>query len=303
MRILITGVTGYAGFYAAMRLAGAGHKVTGLARNPAAPRLDILRAREITIAQGDIHQPGTYRELLEQSQVIVHTLFDKKSPKDSDRTFFATLAGLNEHAGTRRRLIYTTGCSIMGDVGGRVLDETIEPNPAYPLGFRRELEREALALPNIGVVVLRPCFMYGNGGYNSQIADWFEMAKSGEVVYRGDRERRWSWLHVDDLTEAYMLAVEGDRSIDGEVFCITDGSQERCVDVMRAALAAAGYTGEIRFEAPLKGDSASMWFDRNEVSSPKKARRVLGWSPQRASVLEAIPAAYAAWEAAQKLSG
>ena len=43
MRILITGVTGYAGFYAAIRLAAAGHQVTGLARNLESPRLDLLR--------------------------------------------------------------------------------------------------------------------------------------------------------------------------------------------------------------------------------------------------------------------
>jgi nucleoside-diphosphate-sugar epimerase len=301
MRILITGVTGYAGFYAAIRLAAAGHQVTGLARNLESPRLDILRVHEITIVRGDVSQPDTYRDVLEASHVMVYTTFDKKAPKETDRALFATLASLPEHPGTRRRLIYTTGCSIMGDIGGRVLDESIEPNPSYPLGFRRALEIEALGIANVGTVVLRPCFMYGNGGFNSQVADWFEMAKSGDAVYRGDREKAWSWLHVDDLSDAYLRAVEADRSIDGEVFCITDGTRTRCLDVMRASLAAAGYGGEIRFEGPMKGDSASTWFDRNEVSSSAKARRVLGWEPRRLGVLDAMPAVYAGWAAAETL--
>ena len=50
MRVLMTGVTGYAGFHAA-------------------------------IAGGDINDASSYRDLLEQCQVMVHTMFDKKAPK------------------------------------------------------------------------------------------------------------------------------------------------------------------------------------------------------------------------------
>jgi nucleoside-diphosphate-sugar epimerase len=172
MRIFITGVTGYAGFHAALRLANAGHQVTGLARNPDQPRLDLLRMREITIIKGDVSQPDTYREALEQCGVMVHTILDKKQARETDRALFATLASLPEHPGTRRRLIYTTGCSIFGDVGeGVVRDETIEAAPGFLFGFRRELEIEALGL-DMSVVVLRPSFIYGKDGFNSQSADW-----------------------------------------------------------------------------------------------------------------------------------
>ncbi len=34
MRVFITGISGYAGYYAALRLASAGHQVTGLVRHP-----------------------------------------------------------------------------------------------------------------------------------------------------------------------------------------------------------------------------------------------------------------------------
>ena len=58
MRIFITGVSGYAGYYAALRLAEAGHLVTGLVRHPDQQRLGLLRLHEILLLQGDVAEPG-----------------------------------------------------------------------------------------------------------------------------------------------------------------------------------------------------------------------------------------------------
>jgi nucleoside-diphosphate-sugar epimerase len=302
MRILITGVSGYAGYYAAIRLAAAGHEVTGLVRNPDHPRLNILRSREIKLAVGDVSQPESYREVLEQSNVIIHTMLDKKAPLATDRTLFAAISALPEQPGAHRRFIYTTGCSIFGKLDVRIMDETIQPNPKHFLAFRRELEKEALALKNVGVVVLRPGFMYGNDGYNSQAVDWFEMGDAGEGVYRGDREKSWSWIHIDDLAEAFVLATETGRAIDGELFNLADDRQPLCVDVMRRCVTLAGYKGEITFAGPLEGNNTSTWFDQNELISSEKARRILGWNPRHAGILEDAPAAYAAWKVAQKIA-
>ncbi len=83
--------------------------------------------------------------------------------------------------------------------------------------------------------MLRPGFMYGNDGYNSQATDWFEMGESGEGIYRGDRTKSWSWIHIDDLADAFVRATEAGREIDGELFNLADDRQPLCVDVMRAA--------------------------------------------------------------------
>src|ERR1700761_8432879 len=152
MRVLISGVSGYAGFYAAIRLAAAGHQVTGLARNPDSARLDLLRSHEVTIAKGDIAAPDSYRDLLDQSQVMVHTILDKKAARETDRALFAAYGSLHDHPGTRRRLIYTTGCSIFGDAGPGVRDELTEAGEGAIFAFRRELEIEAMQLPNVGTV-------------------------------------------------------------------------------------------------------------------------------------------------------
>jgi nucleoside-diphosphate-sugar epimerase len=200
----------------------------------------------------------------------------------------------------RRRLIYTTGVSIIGKVAASVLDESIEPNPDHPISFRRQLEREALALGNVSTVILRPGFMFGNDGFNSVSTDWFAMAEQGDPVFRGDREKGWSWIHVADLAEAYRLATEADDAIvGGEIFHIVDEHRPRSLNVMRACLDAAGYTGQIRLEGPAKGDNISTWFDQNGYSSSQKARERLGWSSRHDGVMTSAKRLFDAWKAAQ----
>lgn len=299
MRVFVTGVSGYAGYHAALRLAAAGHAVTGLVRHPAQPRLDALRRHEIALLQGDVAEPDTYRAALAASDVVIHTMLDKKRPFDTDRALFAAIESLPPRT-PPRRFIYTTGCSIFGKISVAVIDETTEPNPDHPLAFRRVLEREALALTRASAVVLRPGFMFGCDGFNSVSADWFEMAEGGDPVFRGDREKGWSWIHIADLAEAYRLVAEADHAVvGGEVFHVADDHRPRSLDVMRACVAATGTTAEIRFEDPKKGDNVSTWFDQNEFIATRKVRERLGWRPRHDGVIDSAARIYRSWKAAQ----
>lgn len=300
MRVFVTGVSGYAGFYCALRLAAAGHQVTGLVRNPAQLRLNSLRIQEVELISGDVGDSGTYRAELERSNAVIHTMLDKKRPLETDRALFAALAALPPKA-PRRRFVYTTGCSIFGKVAPAIIDESSEPNPDHPLAFRRGLEREALALENVATVVLRPGFMFGNDGFNSVSTDWFAMAAEGNPVFRGDREKGWSWVHIADLAEAFRLVIEAEEDIvGGEVFHLADQDRPRSLEVMHACLEAAGYRGDVRFEEPKRGDNVSTWFDQNEFITSHKARERLGWRPRHPGILESAHTVYRAWKAAQE---
>ncbi len=73
----------------------------------------MLRVHEVALLQGDVAEPETYRAELERSDVVIHTLLDKKRPFDTDRALFAALEALPPRTPTRR-FVYTTGCSIFG---------------------------------------------------------------------------------------------------------------------------------------------------------------------------------------------
>jgi nucleoside-diphosphate-sugar epimerase len=300
MKILITGATGYAGFHAAIALRQAGHQVYGLVRDDRQPRAQELQRHEIQIAVGDVKQPQTYHHLLEQTDVLIHTMMDFEDPQGTDLKLFETLQQAAETSPRSRLFIYTTGCSIYGKRPERVMDETTPANPEHKLAFRMDMEQKmfAMPIPHCRKVVLRPGFMYGIDGRSSISSQWFAMGQ-GRAVYRGDRDKGWSWVHINDLAEAYVRVAESGAAIDGEIFCIADEQRPTCLEVMQACLKAANYSGEIEFAPQQEDDLTSTWFDQNEFITSRKAARILGWSSRHTGIIDEIEIYYASWKASQ----
>ena len=303
MKILITGATGYAGFYAALALRQAGHHVYALVRDATKCRAKDLQRSEIELALGDIKQPETYRKYLEDSDVLIHAMMDFQDPQEADLKLFETLrqVAVTEATPRKRLFIYTTGCSIYGKRPERVMDETTPANPDHKLAFRMDMEQElfAIPIPDCRKVILRPGFMYGLDGHSSVSGTWFEMGEQKKPIYRGDRDKGWSWVHISDLAEAYVRVAESGAAIDGEIFCIADEQRPKCVEVMQACLEATGYEGEIEFAPSQKDDITSVWFNQNEFITSRKAYRVLGWSPRHTGIIDEIETYYASWKASQ----
>jgi len=301
MKILVTGATGYAGFYAAIALRQAGHQVYGLVRDGSKPRVKELQRHEVQLALGDIKQPETYRQSLENSDVLIHAMMDFQDPQEADLKLFETLRQVAEATPRGRLIIYTTGCSIYGKRPERVMDETTPGNPNHKLAFRMDLEQKlfTIPIPQCRKVVLRPGFIYGLDGQSSVSGMWFGMGEQGKAVYRGDPEKGWSWVHISDLAEAYVRVAESGAAIDGKIFCIADEQRPKCVEVMRSCLNATGYDGKIEFAPPQDEDVTSTWFNQNEFITSRKAYRILGWSPRHTGILDEIEAYYASWKAAQ----
>jgi nucleoside-diphosphate-sugar epimerase len=301
MKILITGASGYAGFHAAIALRQAGHTVTGIVRDRTKSRCQDLERYEVGLAVGDVGEPQTYQSLLEQSDVLIHTMMDFADPQGTDLKLFETLRQVAETSNRSRLFIYTTGCSIYGKVPERLMDETTLGNPQHYLAFRMEMEQKLLAMPvnRCRKVILRPGFMYGIDGRSSISAMWFGMGEEGKAIYRGDRTKGWSWVHIHDLAEAYVRVAESGAAIDGEIFCIADEQRPTCLEVMQSCLKAANYTGEIEFAPPQEDDLTSSWFDQNEFITSRKAHRLLNWNPRHTGIIDEIDIYYASWKSAQ----
>ena len=300
MKVLITGATGYAGFHTAIALRQAGHQVWGLTRDDSKPRAKELQKHEVSLAVGDIKHPETYRKHLENSDALIHAMMDFEDPQEADLKLFETLRQVAEATKRDRLFIYTTGCSIYGKRPERIMDETTPANPDHALAFRMDMEQELLAMPisQCRKVILRPGFMYGLDGKSSITGMWFGMGEKGKAIYRGDRDKGWSWVHVSDLAHAYVKVVQSGMELDGEVFCIANEQRPRCLEVMRACLSAAGYEDEIEFAEPDEDDVTSIWFDQNEFITSQKARYLMGWIPCHLGVIDEIETYYAAWKAA-----
>lgn len=297
LNIAITGASGYAGFAAAVALREAGHQVTALLRRPDTDRARQLRANEVRTLAADLRQPKTYRAALVACDVFVSTVMDHADPVGTDRILFDTLRALPPAAdGTKRLFIYTTGCSIYGKVPERLMDESTPGNPSHYLYFRMEMEQQALQLGTVRTVVLRPGFMYGKDGQSCSATEWMAGAERGDLVYRGDPEKGWSWIHVADLARAYRAVVEHPEPLDQEIFCLADDEQPTCLAIAQACARAAGFAGEVPLGPPMEGNWGSTVFDQNEFISSAKARQMLGWVPRQPGFLADLDLYYQSWK-------
>ncbi|MCG8920890.1 NAD(P)-dependent oxidoreductase [Lentzea sp. CC55] len=187
---------------------------------------------------------------------------------------------------------YTTGISSYGRTGVALMDENTPGNPESPIGFRFALERE-LAASGLAHTVVRSGFLYGGPATTSMTAQWFAAAGAGAPVFYGDTAKRWSWVHVDDLSKAYVRIL--DRGPEGEVFVIADDQRLTALEVQRVAVRAAGFTGGIRLEPAEAGGIMQVAAGQDELVSSAKAHRLLGWRPRHVSFTDAPEKHHRAW--------
>ncbi|MEV1077297.1 NAD-dependent epimerase/dehydratase family protein [Streptomyces sp. NPDC050211] len=298
MQILVIGATGYAGRRVSAALARAGHRVLGLTRDTTGQAARDLTISEVTPVEGDFTKPETWRGHLDGTDAVVHLLMELSDPFGGDQRLFAELVAAQERDGRRRHLVFTTGISSYGRTGLPLMDENTPGNPESPLGFRFTLEKE-LAAGGLAHTVVRPGFMYGGPATTSMTGEWFAAAEAGKPVFYGDTAKRWSWVHVDDLADAYVRILDNPTAVDGDVFVVADDQRLPALDMQHVAVRAAGYTGEIILGTAEAGGMLQMAADQDELVTSAKAHRLLGWRPRHASFTDNPEQHYRAWKANQ----
>jgi len=142
-----------------------------------------------------------YRAELERSDVVIHTRLDKKRHRHHPRAVRGA-ARAPQTPWFAAPLHLHDRCSILGK---SPTDRRAPAHPAHPLAFRRELEKEALALRRRDGAAAG--IMYGNDGYTASAA-MVALAESGnEPMFPGDRTEALSWIHIDDLAERTVWSL------------------------------------------------------------------------------------------------
>ncbi len=49
---------------------------------------------------------------------------------------------------------------------------------------------------------------------------YFAVQPGQDLNILGSRTKRWSWVHINDLGEAYVAVAKAGRTVDGQVFNI-----------------------------------------------------------------------------------
>lgn len=282
MKIFLTGATGYIGSAVAEALLAAGHTVAALARSVASEQ--TIRDRGMTPVSGDLRHPVSLTAPLQSVDGVIHTGTTNEGKADAE----AILAMLTALKGTGKPLVYTSGIWVLGNTGDQPAQESSALQPPPIVAWRPAVEKSVLdAAPGVRSVVIRPGVVYGRGG---GLAGMFVQSaqETGAARYIGDGMNRWPLVHVEDLADLYVRAVE--KAPAGTLLHGTDGPAVRVKDIAEAASFAADAGGRTeswpvdQATAKLGPLAAALLLD--QVVGSEKAKETLGWKPHAVSILE-----------------
>lgn len=282
MRVFLTGASGYIGSAVAAALRAKGHDLTGLARTDASAAR--LAAAGIRPVRGDFSDPSSVASGARAADAVI----SMATAYDAATDVPAIDAILDALAGSGKRFIYTSGIWSYGDTGGAVVDETSPERPAALVAWRQAVEGRVLESAARGIhgVVIRAALVYGRGG--GIPAGFAESArKEGAACFVGTGDNRWPLVHIDDLADLYVLALE--RAAAGTLLLAVHGPAHRVRDLAAAASRGAGAGGRtVAWPVEEARQKLGAYADALALDQQAVGRRAeaLGWQPHRPDPLE-----------------
>lgn len=287
--LFITNATGYIGSAVAEQFKARGYQVTALARTDKA--VQQLEQRGYKAYRGDLRIPEEFVQAAKEADVIIHTA------ATNDKDFgtvdqAATEALLNALKGTDKTFVYTSGTWVLGSTGNIHADETTAANPIPVVAWRVELEKKVQEAKNYGVrsIVIRPTVVYGREG--GLIASFYATAqKDGYARYIGEGQNHVSLVHIDDLANLYVIAVE--RAEAGSLLHASNDAPYTLKQIAELVATAGGLDGKVKSwpieEARSIYGPAVDGFVLDQKIESKKTRDALGWQLTAPSLVNELP--------------
>jgi len=272
-RILVTGGAGFIGSHLASELLKRKYSVVvfdNLCSGKTANLREISGKTGFEFLEGDIRDESKLEAAFNGVDAVIHlaalidivaSVADPASTNDVNVT--GTLNVLREAAKCKvRRLVFASSTAVYGDANKLPIDENLIVNPISPYAASK-LAGEAYCKAftgsyNLSTVVLRFFNVYGHRSekspYCGVITKFLQQANKGETLkIFGDGKQTRDFIHVKDIVEALILALETDR-VDGETFNICTGTPNSINDLARAIQVASQKDLPIAHEAARQGE-------------------------------------------------
>lgn len=232
MRVFVTGATGFVGGHLAPALLSRGYEVTCLARSQ--EKADRLKVKwpGVDAVIGDITDAESLKQIAPEDYDYVIHLAAMGHVASTSEEDYIKFTSINE-GGTKnlievfrrnpylKRFVHISSSAAMGfNPSIPVLNEETPPNPVTPYQkSKRNSEMISIQAGKDGVptVIVRPCMIYGPGGYG-EFYKFASLMSKGLFPKVGLGKNLTPLVHVEDVVSGLICAMEKGRP--GEIYII-----------------------------------------------------------------------------------
>lgn len=292
--VFLIGANGYIGSSVAKKLIDNNYTVYGLLRDSS--KEESVKQLGIIPVIGTLEDKAILSKYSKIADIVIHAA--DADHRESIETILSTLEG------SGKTFVHTSGSSIVADdVLGDVENPNIfdEQTPFIPIPVREdgvalnEMIKIAGIDRNIRTIVIVASMIYGDSlGLDVESVQlpvvYRKSLELGKGIYMGKGLNKWSNVHISDLVDLYILALE--KAASGSCFYAENG-EESYKDLALYISNALGFEGETmswKAEEALEeiGGLARYGLGSNSRIRAVHTRKLLGWSPRGESVADWI---------------
>lgn len=223
-RVLVTGATGFTGSVLTHKLVKMGLDVVAIARPTS--NLSAFDGMPITWFKGDVFDEALINQAMAGVNYVFHMVTPFREAKSPDVGYYNVhvlstqlLAKAALQQPNFQRFVHVSTIGVHGHIDHAPADETYRTDPG-DVYQETKLQGEiwikefgdATGLP---IVVVRPAGIYGPG--EKRLLKIYKWVCQGWVPLIGDGSNLLHFIHVDDLTDFFLVAATHPKAV-GEVF-------------------------------------------------------------------------------------
>lgn len=316
MAILVTGGAGYIGSHTVAELLARGEEVVVIDNLQSGHKESLLGGK---LYEGDLRDKALLSKLFSENEIdaVIHFAANslvgesmQKPVKYYDNNVYGTLCLLEamEEAGVRK-IVFSSTAATYGEPEKVPILETDRTEPTNVYGETKlTMERmmkwfdQVLGIKYVSLRYFNAAGAHDSGKIGEDhrpeshlvplilqtaLGQREEIAIFGEDYSTPDGTCIRDYIHVSDLADAHVLAVQHLRSgAESNIFNLGNGQGFSVKEVIAKVKEVTGVDFKVTVHPRRAGDPAVL------VASSEKARTVLGWNPSRSELGHIIQSAW-----------
>lgn len=280
MKILMTGATGFIGKELGKALVQKGHQIVALSRNQERARHELPFPCEVI--EGDLTQQKLEHPLLSEIEAVIHlageNVGDSRWTEERKKRIWRSRVDFTQNLMASLPLqvqvfLSASAVGYYGDRGPEILDERSSKGQGFLSEVCESWERSVLQaqkqFSKTRFVIFRTAVVLSAfGGALMKMLPPFQMGVGGVL---GSGEQWMSWIHIEDLVQMYLKALE-DQSFSGVINAVAPEpvSNRNFTEELAKALGVRKGPTVPRFALKtIFGEMASVVLDSQRVTSLK----------------------------------